>query len=87
MFVRAAATESPAAIASSRSACSFSSASRGLVGQPELKLGVGDPELALVGVADLGAGLEVVGGDAQLLGEHPQRLDRRPAGPASMREM
>ena len=50
-----------------------------LVGEPELELGVGDAKLALVGVADLRAGLEVVGRDAELLGEHPQRLDRRAA--------
>ena len=48
-----------------------------VVAEAELELCVGDPELALVGVADLGAGLEVIGRDTQLLGEHPQGLDRR----------
>ena len=69
MFARAAATTSPAATASSRSASSFCSASSGCVGEAQLELGVGDLQLALVGVADLGAGLEVIGRDAELLGD------------------
>jgi hypothetical protein len=57
---------------------------RGFVGrlrQPQLELGVGDSELALLDVPDLGAGLEVIGRDAELAGEHAQRLHRGPPGP------
>src|SRR4029079_18961790 len=92
MFARAAAAASPAWTASSRSVSSLLSASArsplrilgvpladgGTVAQPKLKLATRDPQLALVDLADLGTGLEVVGRDPKLLGEHPQRLDRGP---------
>ena len=54
----------------------------GVVREAQLQLGVGDPQLALLGVPDLGAGLEVVGRNAQLAREHPQRLDGRAPRPA-----
>ena len=46
--------------------------------EAQLELGVGDLQLALVRVAQLGAGLQVVGRDSELSREHPQCLDRRP---------
>jgi hypothetical protein len=51
-----------------------------LVGQAQLELGVRDPELTLVGVADLRARLEIVGRDPELAREHPQRFHGRTAG-------
>ena len=52
----------------------------GVVGgldEPELELGVRNLELAFLDVADLGARLEVIGRDPELLRKHPQRLDGR----------
>ena len=48
-----------------------------LAADPQAELGVGLPELALVDVAELGAGLEVLGRDAEVAREHPERLDGR----------
>jgi hypothetical protein len=51
---------------------------RGILREPQLELGVGDAKLALLALADLAAGLEVVGGDAELLGQDSKRFDGRP---------
>ena len=45
--------------------------SLGVLPEPEPDLGVREPKLALRGLVQVGAGLEVVGGDAQLPREHP----------------
>ncbi len=45
--------------------------------EPQPQLLLGEAQLAQLGAAELGAGLEVLGRDAELLGEHPERLHRR----------
>src|SRR5215207_874129 len=52
---------------------------RRVVVEPEPQLEVGELQVALLGRAQVRAGFEVVRRDAQLRGELPQRLDRRPA--------
>ena len=49
----------------------------GVVAQPQCELGVVEPELADLGLGDVRAGLEVLGGDAELRGDLPERLHRR----------
>jgi len=50
-----------------------------VLGKAELQLRVGDPELALVGVAQVASGLQVLDRDAELPGEHAESLDGRRA--------
>ena len=77
---------SPAATASSSAARSAAlDASR--LAEPDRELEVREPQLARGGRIEIGARLEIVGGDAELRREAAQRLHRRLAGPASMREM
>jgi hypothetical protein len=47
-----------------------------VLAQAKLELGVAEPQLAFLGRAELGAGLEVVDRDLELLGEHAEGLDR-----------
>ena len=50
-----------------------------VVVEAKLELGVGQLQLARIGLADVAAGLQVLHGDAQLRGEHAKGLDgRRP---------
>ncbi len=45
--------------------------------EPQPQLLVGEPQLAQLGRVELGARLEVLGRDAELLRQHPERLHRR----------
>src|SRR4051794_28548559 len=52
----------------------------GVIGEPELELGIGEPKLALVDLPEVGPRFQVLDGDAELSRELPESLHRRAAG-------